>query len=191
MNCFQDEASGIEIVAFQKYPTHVLKESEPDEVVSMNAKELELRFLIEDLNRTGGKLPATYFYTGPMDFLLREGRFFEPAPLPGTIARKEIRQCFRNARRVTRAKGFSYVEGFALSMGSSFPHKHAWNIDSLDRVVDTTWIPVGTAYFGVVFSYRDTLRPGSLIDDWENGWPLLLRPFREFKLHKNQQQAQI
>jgi len=151
---------------------------------TIEAKD-RLRSLLEDMRRACRTLPSEYFYKGTADFVLREGQFFEPAPLPKNIGRKEIRQCFRNAREIAVSKGLPYVEGFALS-DSLFPQKHAWNIDSQGLVIDTTWVPVdatgllvGRAYMGVVFSHREILEwTGSLIDNWENGWPLLRKPWK-------------
>jgi hypothetical protein len=139
----------------------------------MTKAEFDLRSALETLRNASGKLPTRYSYTGPADFVLREGRFFEPKSLPVKIKYRKSRRCFHNARQVIRAHGFSYVEGYALHE-NDIPFLHAWNLDDDGCVVDTTWVPVGRAYLGVIFSPSDILKwKGSLIDNWENRWPLL------------------
>ena len=139
----------------------------------MRIAKLKLRSALETLRNASGKLTGGYYYTGPADFILREGRFFDPKSLPTRIISGEVRRCFLNARRVTRVHGFSYVEGYALH-ANDIAILHAWNVDADGCVVDTTWIPSGKAYIGVAFPASVVTKwKGSLIDNWENGWPLL------------------
>jgi hypothetical protein len=74
------------------------------------------------------------------------------------------------------------------NLGESFssPVLHAWNSDDDGFVVDTTWHPLGIAYFGVVIpralvlAARDErVSIGSSIDNWRQHWPLLRRPWSE------------
>jgi hypothetical protein len=145
----------------------------------MNTSEKELRSNVETLKGVSGKLPRRYyFYSGPADFVLREGEFFKPAPLPKKIKAQTIRLCFHNSLLISIGHGFRYVEGYALHKGK-IPVLHAWNIDSDGFVIDTTWRPIGRAYLGVVLPIVCSLNwKGSLIDDWENGWPLLRKRLR-------------
>jgi hypothetical protein len=144
----------------------------------MKAFDTQLRASLETMRSASGKLRKGYFYTGPADFVLREGQFFRPKPLSRQTCRLEIRRCFENARLVSTAYGFPYVEGYALHE-SKIPLLHAWNLGNDGSVIDTTWRPVGRAYLGVVFSAIEMAKwRGSLIDNWKNGWPLLRKHLR-------------
>jgi len=82
------------------------------------------------------------------DFVLQHGQPFEYAPLPDTIKRGKMKDCFRNSALLAlENQAYRYVEGYASSI---IPTHHAWCIDSEDRVVDNTWQD-GKEYFGVVF----------------------------------------
>ena len=139
----------------------------------MRDAEIALRSSLETLRNASGKLPNDYSYTGPADFVLREGRFFRPRPLPVKIKLRKLGLCFHNALWISTEHGFAYVEGYAVHAAET-PILHAWNIDAKGFVIDTTWRPVGSAYFGVILPVAEKLKwRGSLIDNWENGWPLL------------------
>jgi hypothetical protein len=128
----------------------------------------------------GNGLPG-YHYQGIGDFVLREGRFFEPKPLPVGLKRRPIGQCFRNALRTATKTGLRYVEGYALLVDSASPTLHAWNASPDGFAVDSTWEPLGRIYFGVIFPLSLVRRPkGSLLsvlDDWQRRWPILREPF--------------
>ena len=58
--------------------------------------------------------------------------------------------------------------------GSKIPVLHAWNVDAEGSVIDSTWEPVGSIYFGVIFPVSIVRgAKTSVLDDWENGWPVL------------------
>lgn len=89
-------------------------------------------------------------YAGFEDLLLKHGRFYVPQELPRKYNRKAMKQCFHNAAALARgSRGqLTYVEGIAAGI---IPVHHAWCVDAAGKVVDVTWDPMGTAYFGVPF----------------------------------------
>ena len=75
--------------------------------------------------------------------------------------------------------GLEYAEGYAV-VGSKIPVLHAWNVDAEGSVVDTTWEPVGSAYFGVILPLPIVRGAKTLVlDDFESGWPLLRESWTE------------
>lgn len=152
-------------------------------------------------------LKMDLFYICMEDFVLQEGVGFrevspwQPSERGTNRYRPRIpRQCFDNSyKAATASRGrLRYVEGYAD--GGIFPVPHAWNIDEEDRIVDTTWCgdgaergvftrpTIGRAYIGVVIDldYVRSMRTNdntSMIDRWEEGWPLLQQkydnPYRE------------
>ena len=91
--------------------------------------------------------------------LLERGRDFTPAPLPANIKRRTIKLCFHNSEWVAKKHGLLYVEGLAISCNTlNLPIHHAWNATEDGTVIDTTWNPVGTSYFGIVVPQ----------DEWES-----------------------
>lgn len=118
--------------------------------------------------------------------------------------RFQLKQCFYNAQMLLVCDHtglIEYHEGFAR--GLTIPVHHGWaSING--KVIDLTWhlkeprkkgrlrnrvlgeIPEGWEYVGVAFP-RDrvikriyaTEMAGSLIDDYENGWPCLREPRQE------------
>jgi hypothetical protein len=75
--------------------------------------------------------------------------------------------------------GLEYVEGYAL-IGGKNPVLHAWNVDAEGSVIDSTWEPVGSIYFGIVFPPSIVERAKtSVLDDFENGWPVLRESWTE------------
>ena len=56
-----------------------------------------LRTYLEGARDFAGKLPTEYHDRNVYDFVLREGRFFEPHPRPEFITLRHIGECFRNA----------------------------------------------------------------------------------------------
>jgi hypothetical protein len=114
-------------------------------------------------------------YPGFHAFVLAHGRAFVPRPLPRGYRRGAVRACFENAYRLARRRGLVYVEGLAFRTGAGdVPIHHAWCVEpGGDLVIDTTWGD-GDAYFGVPISlaYRKSQR-GSVLDNWQAGWPLL------------------
>ena len=115
--------------------------------------------------------------------MLRHGRAFAPAPLPGDYRRGTPTYCFANAGALAKKKlsRLTYVEGYATAI---IPVLHAWCVDPDGGVVDPTWDDgVGVAYFGVAFATdfvrrRQNRAKGlSLLDDWRRKWPLLYGKF--------------
>lgn len=126
-----------------------------------------LRTYLEGARDFAGKLPLQYHYRNIYDFVLREGRFFEPGPRPEQITLRHIGECFRNAFLTTM------VEGYAV-IGGKNPVLHAWNVDAEGCVVDSTWEPVGSAYFGIILPPSIVRRANaSVLDDWESSWSVL------------------
>jgi hypothetical protein len=65
-------------------------------------------------------------------------------------------------------------------VGSKIPVLHAWNVDAEGSVIDSTWEPVGSIYFGIVFPPSIVERAQtSVLDDWESGWPVLRESWTE------------
>jgi hypothetical protein len=95
-------------------------------------------------------------YQGIADFLLKNGRSFEPKPLDTTRWQyMTIGHCYRNSATIAQTEPLRYFEGYATSKNIIWPLLHGWNVDEFDNVVDVTWGPnhdiVPTAYFGVEF----------------------------------------
>ena len=116
----------------------------------MTHPQLCLRTYLEQVRDFAGQLPAKYHYRNVYDFVLREGRFFEPRPRPEQITLRHIGECFRNAFLTMVRTGLEYAEGYAVVSGK-VPVLHAWNVDAEGSVIDSTWEPVGSIYFGIVF----------------------------------------
>jgi len=127
------------------------------------------------------KNPGQFHYLGIADFILREGQFFEPRPLPAEIDYLEIKHCIKNAFWTALQERFVYVEGYAVSSSNDLPLLHAWNLDHDGFVFDRTWNPHGRLYFGVIFPLAAIPRKRStqyaVIDDWEHGYPILRKPW--------------
>ena len=145
----------------------------------MTDPQLCLRTYLEGARDFAGKLPTEYRYRNVYDFVLREGRFFEPQPRPDLITLRHIGECFRNAFLTMMRTGLQYAEGYAV-VSSKIPVLHAWNVDAEGSVIDSTWEPVGSAYFGIVLPLSIVRgAKTSVLDDWENGWPLLRESWTE------------
>src|SRR5579872_572248 len=118
-------------------------------------------------------------------FVERHGRFFQPQFLPRWIRRGRFGVCFANAFRLLMRHDMIYVEGYAISTGSSMGNLHAWCVDRDGNVYDPTW-KNGDAYFGIPFKseYVKSViaerieRLGEeayfgILDDYPAGWPLV------------------
>jgi hypothetical protein len=125
-------------------------------------------------------------YLGPHDFVLQRGQNFTPARPPPEAGQGEPRQCYENSLMLMamHPSRYVYCEGFAWGI---IPVAHAWCLDRLSGlVVDITWEQVGFQYYGVPFTSEFakayTLRRGrfGIIEDWENGYPLLDMEPEEF-----------
>ena len=145
----------------------------------MTDPQLSLRMYLEKVRDFAGQLPAKYHYRNVYDFVLREGRFFEPQPRPDLITLRHIGECFRNAFLTMMKTGLQYAEGYAV-VGSKNPVLHAWNVDAEGSVIDSTWEPVGSIYFGIVFPPSIVERAQtSVLDDYESGWSVLRESWTE------------
>jgi|SRR5579863_1449845 len=146
----------------------------------MTDPELCLRLYLAGVRDFAGKLATQYYYRNVYDFVLREGRFFEPQPRPDSITLRHIGECFRNAFLTMMRTGLQYAEGYAVT-GNKIPVLHAWNVDAAEgSVIDSTWEPVGSIYFGIVLprSIVESAKT-SVLDDFESGWPLLRESWTE------------
>jgi hypothetical protein len=144
-----------------------------------------------------------FAYDGPAEFILKHGKQYQSAELtPEEMdmlkdvlklqCKYKVRQCSYNAQDIGLTGRIGYVEGMADSIGHSTDH--AWNTIN-GKVIDMTWrmnnggkpilgvIPEGWEYYGVELSSKlitkmwGTGRQHFLINDWENGFPLLKEPF--------------
>ncbi len=113
-------------------------------------------------------------------FVLDYGWLYEPVPLPKHIVPGIAEQCFRNAVELTiDDRSLIYCEGFALLKECSLPILHAWVTDGQGAAIDNTWPEPAVAYAGVPFKslfVTATVVKNhatiSLIDDWQNNYPL-------------------
>lgn len=149
---------------------------------------------------THGQAPDGFVYTSVEDWLLKHGRPMEPVTewsAAEEIRLRRLRQqirpqlkgCFANCQRAILHRldpGLVYCEGYVSAV---IPIYHAWLLFD-GKLWDPTrelWghdLPV--EYFGAAFPdemVRTTLltteRYGSLLDDWEQRWPLLRRPWED------------
>lgn len=123
-----------------------------------------------------GEKPEGWEYNSIEEFVLRNGRWYTPAPLPKNLKRGRMMDCFKNATHAME-RGYTYVEGYATGI---VPVLHAWVTDDKGNAYDVTW-PYNpkNAYYGVpfdkMFVIKTMLRTGvyGILDDWRSGWPLL------------------
>jgi hypothetical protein len=114
-------------------------------------------------------------------FVLQHGWWYEPIHLPSGIERGKQQECYRNAQRlIQKDKSLIYCEGFALLKNGCGSTLHAWVTDGSGNAIDTTWPRPGIAYAGVPFDTTFVIMTClknranmSLLDDWQNGFPLL------------------
>lgn len=150
----------------------------------MENTKTSVQLHLEEILKIRSSVQSThgYHYSSIEDFVLQEGRSFEPKPLPKHIQKMQMKMCFMNAFQLaTTYNNYKYVEGYASGI---IPVQHAWCVDDDGNVVDPTWVyDPEDSYYGVEFNtnflIRRVIQKGSygLIDDWENGWPLLKTKF--------------
>ena len=131
---------------------------------SMSNLEEVLRQMVEVAGRR--KIP-TY-----AQFVLDNGRYYEPTELPKGYRLMTPQRCFDNAFKLACKKGLTYVEGYAEIFG--VPILHGWCLDG-ETVIDPTTTGLG-GYYGVPLklSLVKQLRAEkkntfSILDDWLNG----------------------
>lgn len=120
----------------------------------MTDHQTELVRYLEMMRKMRGETPPEgYTYAGLEDFLIREGTWYEPRPLPSGISTGTPRCCFQNALVLAILHGFAYIEGLAVpDIGIPLPALHAWNLTPEGQLVDNTWADPGLAYIGVPFT---------------------------------------
>jgi len=118
-------------------------------------------------------------------FVAARGVSFRPpaGQLPPGLYRGVPRYCFANCHAQAKAScgRWLYCEGFALTAAVPFPVLHAWLTPAAapGTAVDVTWETPGLEYVGLCFTpggrrRADALvKTASLIDGWQDGWPLL------------------
>jgi hypothetical protein len=84
------------------------------------------------------------------------------------VAPGKKKQCFWNARRAAKRNGWTYYEGYAVSI---IPMLHGWCVDQEGRVREVTWDELGAAYFGVWVPIEWPSPKAPYLDDWQAGWP--------------------
>lgn len=86
---------------------------------------------------------------GTHRLLLRQGRAYQPGPLPKGVTRIKRWKCFEAAHRLASRTGRTYVEGYAVPVDGSPPEAHAWVVDAGSEVaIDPRW-GSALAYFGM------------------------------------------
>ena len=117
----------------------------------------------------------------PMEFVLKYGWWYESCPVPEGIERGTEQECFKNSQLLAHDRAaLTYCEGFALAHSGSLILIHGWVTDGGGKAIDVTWPQAGVAYAGVPFKKSFVRRMClkneafiSVIDDWQNGFPLL------------------
>jgi len=128
------------------------------------------------------------------EFVLEHGRPFLPQRLPDDYTKGEPQQCYKNSqelivfRHQVNGDTLTYCEGYAAGI---IPVLHGWLVNQRGEVIDRTWTgkrrtsgaPLAVEYYGVPFRSDYVRRMVvkskswlSLIDNWEDEWPLLTKP---------------
>ncbi len=123
----------------------------------LNKSERDLYKLLDQwrgmIRQMGHWNHSGYVYHGIEDFVLSNGKWYKPAPLPKGVRRGVPKSCFFNASMLAARRGWKYIEGFALAEGVEFlPVHHAWVVNQEGCLIDNTWRTMGLAYIGVEFS---------------------------------------
>ena len=114
-------------------------------------------------------------------FVIDNGSWYEPMPLPSDLTGGDDQQCFKNAIDLASDKGeLFYVEGFAIYTPTSLPVHHAWVTTGDGNAIDPTWDTPGVAYAGVPFKLPFMLTTvlaergiNSVLDNYQYDWPIL------------------
>lgn len=158
-----------------------------------------LREILEKSAAMMPPAPEGYGYNSLYDYVVVCGVEFQSAPLTKeemqvvtkAMGRRTWRQreCFMNAQELALSDDrLVYHEGYAIG-NVGLPILHAW-VAINGKVVDVTWRPevfgeTTWLYLGVPFTPEQirvhALKTGfwaSLIDDWQNDYPLIREPRR-------------
>jgi hypothetical protein len=137
---------------------------------------------LRELNESSVRGRATIgpAFSTTFDLVRQYGHSFTRQALPKRRWTKGLGQCYRNALQAAKTRRYIYVEGYAISEGSSgLLRHHAWVTDLVNPTVafDPTW-RCGLEYFGIPFKLDYVLtmldasgHPG-VLDDWEMKFPL-------------------
>jgi hypothetical protein len=106
-------------------------------------------------------VPQSWFYKGPADLLLREGKWYDEGHVIDW-KRSVPQACFRNAALYAMLHRLPYIEGYATGI---IPVHHAWCLDAVGRVCEVTWKELGTDYFGVAFKPNLVTRGAVLFNE--------------------------
>jgi len=153
------------------------------EVRSVSGLKEYLQAMV-DMRREGDiTRPEDWKYSCIEDFVLQNGREYTPQPLPEGYEMGKPHECFQNAFQLAQASDLTYVEGFVHVV---IPIQHAWCVDGRGMVVDNTLKEPADEYFGVPFNFRYVTRTVvgketyGVIDNWEEGFPLLQGKDKDF-----------
>lgn len=122
--------------------------------------------LVAYLSQVAEAVPPTarpivegWTYTSQFDLLLREGRFFTPAPLPIEVERLRPSLCFTNAAQLANDHPelqLTYAEGYGaaqIDVTQALHTPHGWAVTSEGLALDPTWPHEGcSAYLGLPFA---------------------------------------
>jgi hypothetical protein len=117
------------------------------------------------------------------DFLIREGRWYKPQPLPEVYHFGKIKQCFNNSYALAceMTPDVRYVEGIAASI---IPVHHAWLTDRQGNVIDVTLREPASAYIGIEVpiakAHAALAREMTVLDDWRSHQHIFHKPFRQY-----------
>ena len=127
--------------------------------------------------RSMKSVPDINGYCSMTDFVLRNGQPWKPGKDCWALGK---RNCFQHAAEAAlMERSLTYCEGYAILI---IPVLHAWLVDSIGNVIETTWWEVGHAYYGIPFRtdyIRKQIKANkhySMIDQWESDWPTIRAP---------------
>lgn len=161
----------------------------------MDKQKTALHLHIEDIGKQirATCMPGTkgYQYASIYELVADQGRYFTSQPLPPPFRRMRPKECFHNAATTAirhHELGIMYCEGYVNVLKNNIvPLLHAWCVDHNGNVIDPT---IGyqphTQYIGIPFELDFVIhaygvrKAGSILDDWQNGWPLL----KDFEAHR-------
>src|SRR5436309_15124810 len=113
----------------------------------MSGTALALRTQIEQARNLRGS------WAGMAEVVFQYGGPYLGAERPKGFRQRAMKMCFRNAYVLAFDKGYTYVEGFALSDGDgALLLYHAWVTTDGVHALDPTWRDAtACAYFGIAF----------------------------------------